>query len=911
MKRKHPIAVLTAWIAMVFGANHAAIAAENNPAGVASQSGGTITGQVSNASTKSFLEGAMVAVAGTNRSVATDREGRYLLSGLAGDQVVLEVSFAGLDPQRVPVAVSAGQQIVRDVGLTADIYKMDKFTVAGVREGTARAETLQRLAPNVKNVVSSDTFGNIADGNVGDLLQHIVGITANYNGPEVFQVNIRGVGPELNSVTMDGQQVSTAQSANAGRAFEFEQASLGNIETIEVTKAPTPDMDGASIGGSVNLVTKSAFDRAAGRTFNYTIGFVTQPGYDEGYASRWQQPIKGFGPSMTFSYSDVLGPKKNIGITITGTLHTNPHGGMLITKSFERRDQPGPVFDYVVSRLDLNGATYNRAATGMKVDYRWSEKTTVSVNSFYNFFLATNDDLTHTLQTVGVATAATPQVLATVDAAGNRTGGGYIHPNYSNGITRVFAHPTLSFSNISNATVNKSGRTYLVSPMVRHRFDGMNIDYSLSYSNAATYYDTYNKKPFDSRFKGNVSLRLANVGWTSDRSRDPIWPTITQTEGPNMFLLSNYSSGGILLAQNARYGFDSVLGGKFDLKKDLRLPLPAFVKTGFTYQRQTRELWMANRQHNYVGADRTLGTADDNTALNQFLDTRGIVTTDQKKYFVDRGGMPQWPDSTAVATHRAENPQLWQENVPFAVQSRLTSRREIEEAIGAAYLMGNVRLGKVSVLAGVRMEDTRLSGEGPLNYLTPAERARRAAWVGPVTDAEAVRRVEAQFGARDTNKGHYRFYLPGVHLKYEPLPGLLTRFSWSTGVGRPPFGSIIPNTIVDDTARTVSVTNPELKPQYGNNFDLSAEYYFKPQGMVSVGVFRKKISDYIYTGQQPDRGHRNGQRLRWRLCRVPADDIGQRRLRRDRGRRAQLPTATGFSSRLDARVSGCMPTTPT
>jgi outer membrane receptor protein involved in Fe transport len=87
----------------------------------------------------------------------------------------------------------------------------------------------------------------------------------------VRQVSIRGVGSALNSVTMDGQQVASAQSAGTGRQFEFEQASLGNIETIEVTKAPTPDMDGASIGGSVNLVTKSAFDRAPGRIFNYTV----------------------------------------------------------------------------------------------------------------------------------------------------------------------------------------------------------------------------------------------------------------------------------------------------------------------------------------------------------------------------------------------------------------------------------------------------------------------------------------------------------------------------------------------------------------------------------------------------------------------------------------------------------------
>ena len=159
------------------------------------------------------------------------------------------------------------------------------------------------------------------------------GITANYNGHDVRQVSIRGVGPDLNAVTMDGLQVASAQSANGGRAFEFDQASLGNIETIEVTKAPTPDMDGASIGGSVNLVTKSAFDRAVPRVFTYTLGFITRPTY-KASAPTWKAPVEGFGPSMNFSYSDVYGEKRNIGITLTGTVHSQPGAGSTTLAKF-------------------------------------------------------------------------------------------------------------------------------------------------------------------------------------------------------------------------------------------------------------------------------------------------------------------------------------------------------------------------------------------------------------------------------------------------------------------------------------------------------------------------------------------------------------------------------------------------
>jgi TonB-dependent receptor len=279
----------------------------------------------------------------------------------------------------------------------------------------------------------------------------------------------------------------------------------------------------------------------------------------------------------------------------------------------------------------------------------------------------------------------------------------------------------------------------------------------------------------------------------------------------------------------------------------MALAAPTFIKTGFLYKQQSRKLWNDNRRYNYTGPDGVFGTADDNRDLGQFRLARG-PTSDERRYFVDNGeGAPPWPDVYAVARHQKERPELWREDIAFGAMNRAQALRMVTEKIAAAYVMGNVRLGRLSVLSGVRLEDTRLEGEGPLNYISPAERARRAAWVGAVTDAEARRRAEAQYGGRETNNGQYRVVLPGVHLKYEPIAGLVTRLSWSTGVGRPPFGSIIPLDTVSDDTRRVTRNNPDLKPQRANNYDLTAEYYFKPQGMISVGAFRKKIRDYIFT----------------------------------------------------------------
>ena len=72
--------------------------------------------------------------------------------------------------------------------------------MTGEREGNAASLTAQRNAINVKNVVASDSFGNIADGNIGDFLQQMPGITAVYVGADVRSVQIRGIDGALKEV---------------------------------------------------------------------------------------------------------------------------------------------------------------------------------------------------------------------------------------------------------------------------------------------------------------------------------------------------------------------------------------------------------------------------------------------------------------------------------------------------------------------------------------------------------------------------------------------------------------------------------------------------------------------------------------------------------------------------------------
>jgi TonB-dependent receptor len=200
-----------------------------------------------------------------------------------------------------------------------------------------------------------------------------------------------------------------------------------------------------------------------------------------------------------------------------------------------------------------------------------------------------------------------------------------------------------------------------------------------------------------------------------------------------------------------------------------------------------------------------------------------------------------------IGTAFRANPKLFVEDIVTNVTNELNNRQNFKETISAGYLEGNVDLGKVSVLAGVRLEDTKTWGEGALRAITPAEKARRAAYVGVVTNDELRRRTTAEYSNRITAEGDYRKYFPGVHVKYSPLHNLVARGSWATNIGRPSIGNLIPATTVDYDKQTISSSNPSLKPQYSNNFDAALEYYFEPAGRVSAGVFLKEIEDFQFS----------------------------------------------------------------
>ena len=78
---------------------------------------------------------------------------------------------------------------------------------------------------------------------------------------------MRGTSPELSSVTINGNRIPSAEGDVRNVQLDLIPADM--IQTIEVNKVVTADMDGDAIGGSINLVTKNSPYK---RTLSATAG---------------------------------------------------------------------------------------------------------------------------------------------------------------------------------------------------------------------------------------------------------------------------------------------------------------------------------------------------------------------------------------------------------------------------------------------------------------------------------------------------------------------------------------------------------------------------------------------------------------------------------------------------------------
>ena len=151
------------------------------------------------------LPGATVYISDLKKGGITDVNGNYTILELSAGNHNLTVSYVGYKKLEQMIAITAGETTVMNVSLEPGFTQAGEVIVVGDRlKGQAKALNQQRTNANITNVVAADQIGRFPDANIGDALKRIPGITIQNDQGEARNIIIRGLAPQLNSVTING-----------------------------------------------------------------------------------------------------------------------------------------------------------------------------------------------------------------------------------------------------------------------------------------------------------------------------------------------------------------------------------------------------------------------------------------------------------------------------------------------------------------------------------------------------------------------------------------------------------------------------------------------------------------------------------------------------------------------------------
>ncbi|HEY0968367.1 MAG TPA: TonB-dependent receptor [Opitutaceae bacterium] len=862
MKRKNPIAVFGAWLALTLGAT-AQSAEVSAPASTIDSSTGMLTGRVFNVATGQYLNNARVAVRGTGLLAFTDETGTYRLANVPAGPVTLEVSYTGLDPQVLQLDLPSGAATARNFDLTnvarygqgSDVVQLDAFTVASNREtdGNAIATNEQRYAPNIKNVVAADSLGDVMDGNIGEFMKFLPGVIPEYDyedGTTVSAISVRGFAPNMVDISTDGAQMAnTSNAMGDSRAFAFNQASINNVSRIEVTKVPTPANAASSLSGSVNMISKSAFERK-GMQLRYNLALAAN---SENFSLKrephtTEEKIFKILPGGNFDLTLPLGSR--FGVVVTGS-SSDRYAKLHYSYNTYNANAAGtgatPDNPYLQTyRLLDSPRVLQRRSAGIKADWKVTDNSVLSVGVQQSRF---ESKRVATEFNINVGTNATPTV-----AGGTPLTYG---PDFVSGATGRASVTTGGAASVHGVTDTNAEN-------IRYRFDNgiWRVQTGVDQSRAVGGYRDTDKGHF--RQMG-ISLRVpVRVKFSDINDVRP--GTIEVFDNNNNLVDFTDPANYQLTTANStpRRTDDRFKSGFADIRRTIDIfDFPAAVQVGALQRNHTRDIRRRNENWTYNGIS---GDRSPVPYLSQ-------VYTDEDNYY----GFKGFPLISPILAWEAfqANPALFTKTAAQLVSEesfRRVNSEYFDETVNAYYVQAEASLFnyRLKVLTGVRYEETTTEGQGVLidsaavwqrnadgSFVRnqAGQRVRRPE-AGATNSMEQLNLTHMERGYRATRS--YDGYYPSMHLNFDVTESFIVRAAYARTYGRPNLTDVIPTATVDEAdldgdeigdpsiiQGNITVRNTGLKPWTADNYDLSLEYYGEDGGLYSVGVFMKELTNFF------------------------------------------------------------------
>lgn len=215
-----------------------------------------IAGIVSDASGTSVLQGVEVQLIELGRTAQTGPDGSYRFTNVPAGTYTLRTRYAGAADSSTSITVAEDR--TARVGLTVGEGE-GAILVVGQLANLASSISRQRAADGVQTVLTRDAIGQFPDQNVAEAIRRAPGVNILNDQGEGRFVSVRGLDPNLNAASINGSRIPAPEADVRSVALDVIPSEL--IESIEIKKTLTPDMDADTIGASIEINTTSGFDR--------------------------------------------------------------------------------------------------------------------------------------------------------------------------------------------------------------------------------------------------------------------------------------------------------------------------------------------------------------------------------------------------------------------------------------------------------------------------------------------------------------------------------------------------------------------------------------------------------------------------------------------------------------------------
>lgn len=770
---------------------------------------GEINGVVTDGSRGIYLIGAEVRLSGFNVVAVTNSEGRFTLRSVPVGEYTLEVRYLGLPARQLSVTVQEQQKASVTVALGATGSSDDaieNIAVVGTRpqaESEARALQMQRASAAIINVVSADAVGQFPDQNIAAALSRLPGIAVERDQGQERSISMRGAPSRWSSISFDGVNVI----APSGRSARTDTVPAAIGSAVAVRKAVTPDMQGESLAGNVDIITRGAFD------------------------------YKGFKAALNggAGYNELGGTDQNeIGGFIANTFADNKFGVLLSASRYEREmitDNFETDWESGEDSEDREPGFEERAWADAHQNKLYRLKRT---NSAYSGRFDFRPSLDHHFFLSSIYTEFTDDEMRNAHEF-----------DFDDGATRTDrASVTRGYADIRNGNTPLQGTIYAVeldstlntSKTVEsiftntlggeQRLGDWGASWRLNYTNSKSESGPTIQSAWRSpRGADALSKRPTVVYDFTDRTRHGVklFETIVNedgslSQGAFKRSLDPQDYEFVYLRNVERLQDSRSYSARLDLSRELTLfGQFADLKFGFQYDdrskedtRQTLEI-VANA---LTSAGVTHPTPDD-FAINDPY--KGALPLGYSfRYFSDSGLRNLWDGLAAQGLSRVQ------------ANTSETNNYEVTENIFAAYLMATTYFDWGNILAGARVE--RVENEG-----------------------RALVRIGDNFEPAVVGTDNLQVF-PSIHLNWDMTDDLKLRLSANSGAARPDFTILRPNFNVSDENQTITGGNPFAEAEKAKGVDAYIEWYLPQGGYFSVGAYYKWLDDVLFTVQRSQFG---------------------------------------------------------